>query len=107
MTSDKLFVYGTLKGMNRPGVRYLCEGIVSGALYDLGSFPGAKLDEDGLIEGEIFEVQSSAWEPLDRYEGAPDLYKRVEVMTVDGIKVWVYHYNGTPPTNSLIEDGIW
>lgn len=102
-----LFVYGTLMGSKRPGIKYVSEAIINGTIYDLGAYPGVKTEGIGTVHGELYEVKEYAWKGLDAYEGCPHLYKRVVTETIDGIRCYVYHFNGLVREERLIEDGIW
>jgi gamma-glutamylcyclotransferase (GGCT)/AIG2-like uncharacterized protein YtfP len=112
-----LFVYGTLK---RGGCRH---GPLSGqrflgeartrpryALYDLGDYPGLKESEEGgqVVRGELYEVESTLLDWLDREEGAPDLFELAPV-ELEGISgpVWTYYYQGDPGARPCIESGVW
>ena len=82
-----LFVYGTLMRGQRAaltGAAFLGEAVVEGfGLYHLGGYP-AIAPADGRVHGELYEVPDAMWPALDRYEGVPALYRRVEVALVGG-----------------------
>jgi len=100
-----LFVYGTL----RPGqqrwpflepfvVDEGCDDSLAGALYDTGhGYPAAKFDRDGVIHGRVYSLRvdrlDECLQLLDEVEGAvQDLFRRVAVLTFDGIEAWAYEY---------------
>src|SRR4051794_39867785 len=95
MATFLLFVYGTLK---RGGVRhrFLGDARLVGpastlpryALYDLGSYPGMKAG-DGVVRGEVYEVDMGLIPRLDAVEGAPDLFRREPVALEQG-PAWAY-----------------
>ncbi len=100
-----VYVYGTL----RPGgpVTHL----VPGVMFDLGSYPGARLEtpETGnFIVCEKLEVDDEKLSQLDRYEGfdkddpARSLYLRVPYL--DG---HIYTYNKSFEGRRSIEGGDW
>lgn len=67
--SDKrhqVLVYGTLRPFTGENIVR-----VPGHLYDLGSFPGLKLDNssDTVVTCELIEVTDEELERLDMYEG--------------------------------------
>ena len=109
---NRVFVYGTLKkdfGNHYflKDSEFLGHAEVKGTIYSLGHFPGAKLDEEGIIKGEIYEVNKETLERLDRLEGHPRLYLRTKVPCNLGIMVEAYHYSGRVDPKSLIESGVW
>lgn len=103
--SDILYVYGTL----RPGKSKTVT--IPGQMFDLGRFPGAKLNGVGEIICEPVEVND--WGPLDRYEGyyAEDpqgsLYIRRPLLVPYGINGFIYEFNREVNPLSLVESGDW
>nr|SPS05747.1 conserved protein of unknown function [Candidatus Nitrotoga fabula] len=105
----KIFVYGTLlRGMLRAPVlndsEFLGLGFIQGSFYDLGEYPGVQ-DGNDPIYGEIYQIDTSTLEKLDRIEGynpaaeRQSLYlrKNVFVTPFDGgtpIEAITYFYNG-------------
>jgi gamma-glutamylcyclotransferase (GGCT)/AIG2-like uncharacterized protein YtfP len=107
----KLIVYGTLmrgesnhymmKLCGMEGAEYLGDVTVPNAvLYDLGGYPGLKflpmtrplynLDE---VHGELYEVSEKHIKELDRFEGVPTLYDRIECeYEIHGD--WITHLEG-------------
>lgn len=121
---DFIFVYGTLRRGERAdlareahsfGVTYIGEDEVNGLIYNIGSFPGAKIpytkDFDSaapIIKGEVFLVRhESICAFLDAYEGYPNLYNRSEVKTRSGKTAWIYTFNHSVSESDLIESGDW
>jgi len=115
-----VFVYGTLlRGMMRAMVLYQSTFLglarTKAALYDLGSYPGMK-EGSGTVFGELFEVDDTVLDFLDRVEGY-DSYshdyslfvrKKIEIQKLsDGQKVQAqaYFYNHSPPPQSKISEG--
>lgn len=111
MSKHLVFVYGTLKGMKHrfgPGSdlqesKYLGQGVTEPVFNVVdGPYPIAVLEREkefkealrGGILGEVYEVTDKAVDALDRYEGYPDLYQRldVDVNMLDGgvHKAWIY-----------------
>jgi gamma-glutamylcyclotransferase (GGCT)/AIG2-like uncharacterized protein YtfP len=111
--TDRVFFYGTLMTgfdrRRRAGIDalldYVGRGQIQAALFDLGIYPAAIPDPDGVVIGEVYRARDleKVLEGLDDIEGyCPDqpessLYTRVEVPVVyeDGSSeaVWVYFYN--------------
>lgn len=107
--TERLFVYGTLmrglpahEKMSPERCRYVGDGTISGALYDLGPYPVLRADEAGTVKGELYEISDDALLcELDEYEGYHGRgdscrYIRREVaVQTDGetVQAWVYAYN--------------
>ena len=108
-----LFVYGTLRaGAGSEWSRYLARqsvlvgfGQTPGLLFQIGSYPGMKISEDGqsAVRGEVYRVCGlSVLEALDRYEGCgpadppPREFERrtISVQLDDGrtVEAWAYVY---------------
>jgi gamma-glutamylcyclotransferase (GGCT)/AIG2-like uncharacterized protein YtfP len=111
--ADFVFFYGTLMAgfdrRRRAGIdsklTYRGRGSISGSLFDLGIYPAAIPDPDGIVWGEVYEMDDSeaVLAALDDIEGYriddPDksLYARAvaDVTLPDGSvhPAWVYFYN--------------
>jgi len=102
-----VYVYGTL----RPGGDDTV--LIPGVIYDLGWFPGARVDFERHGDGPSFvaervEVSDYKLKEFDAYEGYdPDrphasLYIRKPYL--DG---WIYEYNGNVKTTDVISSGDW
>jgi gamma-glutamylcyclotransferase (GGCT)/AIG2-like uncharacterized protein YtfP len=70
-----VFVYGTLRrgeqrDINRlqPAPRFVGMAHVAGLLYDLGSYPGLRLGEGGVVSGEVYEIDAKLERRLDEIE---------------------------------------
>lgn len=113
-----LAVYGTLKrgfanshwmqGAEFLGTDILC----SITLYDLGPYPGARLEQSQGIEVEVFRVSREILRKVDRLEeynaAAPGAgeYDRQLLPTRFG-DAWVYLYNNLPPATTVLRGGSW
>jgi len=111
--TDRVFFYGTLMtGFDRrrragidPMLAYVGRGRIQAALFDLGIYPAAVPDPDGVVWGEVYRALDlervlAGLDDIEGYRpGQPEssLYTRVEVPVVyeDGSSetVWVYFYN--------------
>ena len=120
-----VFFYGTLMTpFNRTGLlgidqhlEYRGRGTIVAALFDLGIYPAAVPDPDGLVWGEVYEMTHpvAVLRALDETEAyrpsEPDasLYNRVvtPVTFEDGrvVPAWVYFYNAPLGRAERIESG--
>lgn len=111
--TDRVFFYGTLMTgfdrRRRTGIDSMLDcvgrGKIQAALFDLGIYPAAVPDPDGVVWGEVYRARDidKVLEGLDEIEGhspsMPEvsLYNRQEVPVTyeDGTTgdVWVYFYN--------------
>ena len=124
-TIDHVFVYGTLMKGNERWSRMRpwvsdgpSTGHVQGRLYHLGHYPGLRLDEDGIVHGEVYRCEdiNGALSELDSIEGvdadAPDsgLYLRMPVRVETGAGsqwAWTYVINRLPSTAFRLDEGRW
>lgn len=123
--ADYLFVYGTLRPELAPAevaavmrqLRNVGSGTIRGFLYDLGEYPGLRLDASGNeILGEVFEFNDPAvLQSLDAYEGCDAskpgqslfVRKQCQARLKDGkLLCWVYEYNRQPPSSQRIDAWI-
>ena len=127
MTSEHLFVYGTLLTevahsvgtLLRVHAKLVGTGTIQARLYDLGTYPGAILSEspEESVHGEVYQVRQ--WETvirrIDVYEGCSDKdaerqeFQRREVLVnrLDGagMMAWSYLYIGEYPAGGYIQGG--
>ena len=93
-----VFVYGTLKRGERShgllgDAPFEGTAVLPGLeLYNLGPFPMAIGNPQAQrpINGELYRVTAQQLEALDRFEGAPRLYRRELRCLADGREAWVY-----------------
>ena len=116
--STLVAVYGTLKrGCSNHGLlqhsNFVGEDCLTCiTLYDLGPYPGAKLQASQGIVVEVFDVDDRRMQLLDELEeyvaDAPDqgMYDRQQVMTRFGL-AWIYLYNGPVDEASAQRSGSW
>lgn len=119
----KVFVYGSLlsglgnhrllETSKKLGVTKTPEGF---DMLDLGYFPGA-IKGQGVLIGEVYEVDDVVLKDLDRLEGYHDknnnhnnMYNRIEIETEFG-KAYIYIYelysNNNAFKRAIVEDGDW
>lgn len=111
-------VYGTLK-RNFPNHSLLQDSTFVGldylkgiALYNLGWFPAARLEEHSSVHVEIFAVSSKTLSALDHLEGyRPDspeasFYCRMQLASRFG-QAWLYVFNQPLDDFSRIPSGRW
>ncbi len=116
--NHRVAVYGTLK-RGEPNHHILAASVRLGAcsltsivLYDLGPFPGAKLEASNGVQVEVYEVGLRTFTRLDQLEDynarAPKmgLYDRVRLDTPYG-QAWVYIYNPDVSDGAVIRSGRW
>jgi gamma-glutamylcyclotransferase (GGCT)/AIG2-like uncharacterized protein YtfP len=92
----RIFVYGTLRrGRANHGViaaaRYLGPARTKPAWrrVTFGPYPAIVPGED-VIDGELYEVDEAMLTILDRFEGVPELYVRIEIELDDGTRAQAY-----------------
>ena len=110
----KIFVYGTLlKGDYNHVLLGNSTFIGTGRttpnfnLVDLGSFPGL-INGNGIVTGEVYEVNEDTLARLDRLEGHPGFYNRTPITLEDGTDVETYIL-GTHHARDckVIKSGSW
>ncbi len=113
-----IFVYGTLRSGGANWRAHLApargDAAVTDAAYtmrSLGRFPIVEAGGADAIVGEVFEVDDAALASLDRLEGHPGWYQRVEIDVRCGgavRRVWMYLMPpGRHDAHPIIHDGDW
>jgi gamma-glutamylcyclotransferase (GGCT)/AIG2-like uncharacterized protein YtfP len=111
----RVFVYGTLRA-GQPNHRLLRAAQPLGAattaapfiMYDLGAFPAIVAGGTTPVVGELYEVSASTLQSLDRLEGYPRLYDRVEVSLTNGSRALVYTMHSRQVVDRpIITTGDW
>lgn len=117
-TFHRVAVYGTLKfGLANHGLlrqaRYLGETLLEEiTLYDLGWYPGAKLEPSSGILVEVYGVDEGTLAVLDHLEGyrpgnsESSLFLRHSLDTPFGA-TWVYLYNYPVGELEPMRSGSW
>ena len=81
-------------------------------LYDLGEYPGAKLEQSDGVVVEIYDVSPEVMQQLDQFEDydpeqpSHGLYDRKRLHTSFGL-AWVYLYNPEVQGAKPIRAGAW
>lgn len=122
-TKDKklLFVYGSLRqGMGNHKVikegTYLGKDAIAGPveMLDWGAYPAVIWDDskygklEGRAVGEVYEVNDDTYKAVERLEGYPSFYNRMDVDTVYGeAEMYIIpkdHYHAASPK---VDSGDW
>jgi len=78
--------HGLLKGATWLGPAVTAPGF---DLFDLGSYP-AMTEGEGVVHGELYEVEDALLPRLDAYEEHPEVYRRRFIHLADGRRVESY-----------------
>lgn len=107
-----VFVYGTLKKGYGNHIlleesKYLGKYNTEPefTMHSLRAFPAVLPFGNTSIKGEVYEVDSDTFKRLDRLEGYPSLYERIQIPTEYG-DAWVYIMNSVRDIN-VVESGEW
>lgn len=111
-------VYGTLKrGYRNHGLLQCTEflgvdKLTQICLYDIGPYPGARMEDSSGIAVEVYAINSlhlaqlDVLEEYDQHNPAESLYIRELVRTRFGL-AWVYLYQGSVNGKPIIRSGAW
>lgn len=114
----KVFVYGTLKqgyGNHRllTGAKFLGE-FTTKQPFNLrdGGFPYAVRNQEennGLVKGEVYEVDDDILQQLDWLEGVPRHYQRqpVEIDGLEGVQMYSVEGDYSRLPLCKLEDGVY
>lgn len=107
-----VFVYGTLMRGERNAMRMgrarllrMARTRSEFALLDLGPYP-ALVPGTGTVFGEVYAVDRSTLEALDVFEAVPELYRREQMLLMDGRGAEVYVFASAPQAPA-IPGGDW
>ena len=76
-----------------PDSKFIADAQVNGSLYDLGAYPGLRLNElSSSVIGEVYEVDDELLKQLDDFEASSNyLRKQVDISLDSGNRMcWVY-----------------
>lgn len=109
----KVAVYGTLKiggalhgNMKSINAVFNEKKVIPGfKMYDLGPFPAVVKDDVSEISVEIYNINEEGLARLDRVEGYPNFYNRMQLE--DGS--WIYFMDKSKVSSdwTIIKDGNW
>ncbi|MGI0012505.1 MAG: gamma-glutamylcyclotransferase family protein [Nitrososphaera sp.] len=112
----KIFVYGSLKkGFGNHGLLAISNSKFLGSakthpiftMVDFGTFPGCLINGETAIHGEVYEITDEVLAWLDKLEGHPNFYRRVEISSTLG-PVWMYVLSRTDfSITPIVKNGIW
>ena len=108
-----VFVYGSLKSEHYNNQLLEKSEFISVhvtdselTLVDLGAFPAVVDKGNTRIRGEIYRVTEKTFSELDKLEGYPKYYNRIEILT-DFRSVWTYVYQKNSDDYPIIVSGEW
>lgn len=106
MNKHQVLVYGTLRPFTNTNIVR-----IPGHLYDLGAFPGLKLDasSETMVTCEVIEVTDDELDRLDLYEGYRE-YDHDNSFYIRRKLDWgayIYEYNGYVSEDTLVPSGDW
>ena len=108
-----LFVYGSLKRgfahhAELSSARFVSEArtLPGYRLVVQGDYPALVEAADGVVFGEVFEVDNRLLAALDAFESVPTFYRRSQVRLAGGEVVDAYFAARTGP-HRFIESGVW
>lgn len=117
-SAGRVVVYGTLK-RGYENNHILEDSLFLGTdrldsilLYDLGTYPGARLGKSEGIEVEIYWIEHKTLLALDQLEEfdpelpRSSLYRRETIPTVHG-DAWIYLFNGSVAGRKPLTKGSW
>jgi len=115
MNKHTVLVYGSLrKGKHNHSyflkdAALLGQGKVKGfSMFSLGAFPFITPSEDDAIVAEAYEVDDAGLSSLDRLEGYPSFYNRMEVGMEDSeLRGWIYYMDKPKTSSPYVEGGDW
>lgn len=98
MNHHKIFVYGSLKkGFGNHS--FLSDSTFLGttttaestySMLSLGAFPAVIPGGENAIQGELYEVDDSTLQDIDKLEGNGSFYERAQVSLSNGEVAWMY-----------------
>ncbi|HVQ38718.1 MAG TPA: gamma-glutamylcyclotransferase family protein [Pyrinomonadaceae bacterium] len=118
MSKHLVFIYGSLRSgcagamsVRFPNSKFIADAKVNGRLYDLGAYPGLRLDESSpLVIGEVYEISEETLNSLDDFETSSNYSRsQVEVLVgADRRDCWTYEPDpDSYSLRTLIPSGDW
>jgi len=118
-TNTKVFVYGTLmsgrsNSFLMEGSLFLGEASVRGySMYEPSWYPGVRRDPNGVVLGELYEVDKETLKRLNELEGEGSLYELdyadavTDSGTIHGAAVYVYLHDVRPESHVPLANQPW
>jgi gamma-glutamylcyclotransferase (GGCT)/AIG2-like uncharacterized protein YtfP len=118
MSKHFVFIYGTLRRgcagsmlIRFPSSKFIAAAKVRGSLYDLGPYPGLRLDDsNSLVAGEVYEVDDDLLNELDQFEASSNYVRKQVEISFAGQQTncWTYEPNAEfYRFEKLIASGDW
>jgi len=118
LSKHLVFVYGTLRRGSAgampksfPKSRYIADAKVKGSLYDLGAYPGLRLNEsNSSVVGEVYEVDDETLSQLDDFEASSGYLRKQIEISLEAREMLCWTYEPNPASYSfrtLITSGDW
>jgi len=118
MSKHFVFIYGTLRrgcpgsmSIRFPNSKFVAEARVRGGLYDLGPYPGLRLDEsNSSVVGEVYEVDDDLLNELDEFEASSNYVRKQVEVSLGGQRTncWTYEPDAEfYRFEKLIASGDW
>jgi len=121
MSSERhlLFIYGTLRKEGTAhhymeSAEFKANGTISGRLVHVEQSPGLIPCDDQHVIGEVYLIDDTLLQQLDRYEGchvSPPLYLRqeieVQIDTGEIVNAYKYVFKNLKPEHQPIPHGDW
>lgn len=109
-----IFTYGTLKQSHQnhqllENSKCLGQGYMKNkTMLDIGSYP-AIIEGNGIVKGEIYEIDKCLIPAIDDYEGEGILYKRkIGIAYLLDLPYFVSYYEWLKDDNyPIIDNGVW
>ena len=118
MNKHFVFIYGSLRrgsagsmSTRFPNSKFIAAAKVNGSLYDLGPYPGLRLNEsNATVVGEVYEVDDELLNELDEFEASSNYVRKQVEASVGGQQTncWTYEPNEEfYRLDKLITSGDW
>ena len=118
MSQHFVFIYGTLRrgspgsmSIRFPKSKFIAEAKVNGRLYDLGPYPGLRLDEsNSTVVGEVYEVDEELLNELDEFEASSNYVRSPVEISLGGQRKKCWTYEPNPECyrlEKIITSGDW
>ena|ERR1700741_321193 len=118
MKKHFIFIYGTLRrgspgsiSIRFPESKFIAGAKVNGRLYDLGPYPGLRVDKsDSTVVGEVYEVDEGLLNDLDEFEASSNYVRKSVEVSLGGQQKKCWTYEPSPEfyrLDNIITSGDW